>query len=508
MRKQTKLVAVLSAAALLAIGASMTSFAATKGWSQEGGEWVYLDSYGDRVSNKWVKSGDKYFYLGDDGLMLTDAVVTADNGDVYYVDASGARVENAWVAVDNDDITDEDISTVWYHFGSNGKAKRAGSDKEYQAYSIPYGDGQNAYFVFDGDGIMQSGWLDVPGSSDSTLYYLGDENQGWAHTGWQYIDIADVDMFSDVAGDEIFDSEEWFYFDSKGKATKDKKKYINGKWYVFNEKGIMLDKWVSATASFINDEDVSSSYASGSNYHEEDNGWRDKGWVKTYAKNGEFDDSYDSDTHWFWILTNGEAFRATDANSTGIKFKGFDGQATLLESDSKKLALKYINGKYYMFDGDGKMQKGLFKLSGVKKGQTTLDDGWYYFNEDGGSVEGQMVTKKKVTISKDGEDRTFYFDAKGRAYQNVMEKNGTLYNSDGQIVNGYGDGNKYEFVEAPCDFHNLDATNSLAVRGGTWVLINGQGKIRKNTGSGTVKDMDGNKYSVGDPYYTATPVND
>ena len=34
MRKQTKLVAVLSAAALLAIGASMTSFAAT-GWQEE-----------------------------------------------------------------------------------------------------------------------------------------------------------------------------------------------------------------------------------------------------------------------------------------------------------------------------------------------------------------------------------------------------------------------------------------------------------------------------------------
>ena len=33
MRKQTKLVAVLSAASLLAIGASMTSFA--KGWTED-----------------------------------------------------------------------------------------------------------------------------------------------------------------------------------------------------------------------------------------------------------------------------------------------------------------------------------------------------------------------------------------------------------------------------------------------------------------------------------------
>ena len=51
MRKQTKLVAVLSAAALLAIGASMTSFAAA-GWQEENGTWVYYDKdgYQDRKS--------------------------------------------------------------------------------------------------------------------------------------------------------------------------------------------------------------------------------------------------------------------------------------------------------------------------------------------------------------------------------------------------------------------------------------------------------------------------
>ena len=52
MRKQTKLVAVLSTAALLAIGASMTSFAA-QGWAEEDGTWVYYDRNGDRVTDKW-----------------------------------------------------------------------------------------------------------------------------------------------------------------------------------------------------------------------------------------------------------------------------------------------------------------------------------------------------------------------------------------------------------------------------------------------------------------------
>ena len=66
MRKQTKLVAVLSTAALLAIGASMTSFAA-QGWAEEDGTWVYYDKNGDRVTDSWKKSGDNWFWLDDSG---------------------------------------------------------------------------------------------------------------------------------------------------------------------------------------------------------------------------------------------------------------------------------------------------------------------------------------------------------------------------------------------------------------------------------------------------------
>ena len=47
MRKQTKIAAVVSAAALLALGASMTSFAASKGtWMMVDGEWYCYDKNG------------------------------------------------------------------------------------------------------------------------------------------------------------------------------------------------------------------------------------------------------------------------------------------------------------------------------------------------------------------------------------------------------------------------------------------------------------------------------
>uniref|UniRef100_UPI000A46C923 hypothetical protein n=1 Tax=Clostridium sp. NkU-1 TaxID=1095009 RepID=UPI000A46C923 len=100
MRKQTKLVAVLSTAALLALGASMSSFAAT-GWQEENGTWVYYDKNGDTVTEKWAKSGDNWFWLNDDGEMGTDALVEY-NDNYYYVDENGAMVTNKWVSIEND----------------------------------------------------------------------------------------------------------------------------------------------------------------------------------------------------------------------------------------------------------------------------------------------------------------------------------------------------------------------------------------------------------------------
>ena len=89
MRKQTKLVAVLSAAALMAIGASATAFAATAHWDQEDGEWVYLDRNGDRVTDEWKKSNGYWYYLDEDGYMAKDQVIE-DDDDKYYVTRSGS----------------------------------------------------------------------------------------------------------------------------------------------------------------------------------------------------------------------------------------------------------------------------------------------------------------------------------------------------------------------------------------------------------------------------------
>ena len=117
MRKQTKLVAVLSAAALFAIGASMTSFAATKGWTQEDGEWVYLGSDGERVTETWKRSGDYYYWLDENGDMAKGKVVNCKDN-FYYVNEDGVRLTNQWIAVENEDgdtVDGKEVDVFWYY---------------------------------------------------------------------------------------------------------------------------------------------------------------------------------------------------------------------------------------------------------------------------------------------------------------------------------------------------------------------------------------------------------
>ena len=79
MRKQTKIAAVVSAAALLALGASITSFAAAKGtWMMVDGEWYCYDANGDVYENTFCSSNGKEYYVGDDGMLVRSSWVEYD----------------------------------------------------------------------------------------------------------------------------------------------------------------------------------------------------------------------------------------------------------------------------------------------------------------------------------------------------------------------------------------------------------------------------------------------
>ena len=146
MRKQTKIAAVVSAAALLALGASMTSFAVSKGtWMMFDGEWYCYDKNGDAYTNVFCSSSGKEYYVGDDGQLVRSEWVE-DGSDKYFVNSSGAKITNDWRLTTpyGDDSADEE----WYYFQSNGKMA-TGKKITYKSKT----------YYFDTGRIMLTGWV-------------------------------------------------------------------------------------------------------------------------------------------------------------------------------------------------------------------------------------------------------------------------------------------------------------------------------------------------------------
>lgn len=413
MRKQTKLVAVLSAAALLAVGASMTSFAAT-GWQEENGEWVYYNKDGDQVTDTWAKSGDAWFYLNGDGVMATDELID-DGTNYYYVNSNGAMVANGWVAVENENAGDSDEpDAYWYYFQANGKAYKSTGSASFKTIN-------GKQYAFDSEGKMLYGWVNKEDATritgddawQSGDYYCGDENDGARASGWMKLSV--------LKDDE--DKNYWFYFNpSNGKkyaaddATKYAIKTINSKKYAFNEMGVMQDGWTDTLAT---DAEVATiteyQYFNGG-----DEGWRlQKGWVKVVPAENVNKNAYDDDsTKWYYADGSGNVYNSI---------------------------LKTINNKKYAFNAKGEMISGLWALNIDSAGKilgemieigdagkfdtayTAYDKNKnyavYYFGngDDGAAKTGNQ------TLDVDGDSYSYSFGTTGATkYKGVSETKKTL----------------------------------------------------------------------------------
>ncbi len=428
MRKQTKIVAVASAAAILAIGASMTSFAAT-GWVEEDGVWYYYDKDGNKVEDEWKKSGDSWYWLDseEDGGMAVDKLIE-DGDNTYYVDSNGTMVKNTWVKVVNEDQDDDDDPAEYnyYYMQSNGKAYKAGDTTSTKFRTI---DGKR--YAFDDDGKMLYGWVDGNGArlsgeddwanpltDDDAMYYCGSWDDGAMKTGWQRIYVHDAD--------EDDDMEHWFYFKSNGKKEYNnedgniKEKKINGKRYGFDIRGVMVYEWTLATGG------TNSASASDWKYFSspEDGARKTKGWFKVVAPSD--DNTFNSE-----VYSGG--FASKHADDEDEKWYYADGDGKLAQAEIKK-----IKGKYYAFrpdDGEkgAAMLSGLVlmevkdgkivdvaddgvdtdELSDILDGKKTVEDGYtlYYFGNDADS-DGAMKTGS-TTVTLDGDSYNFYFSKSG-----------------------------------------------------------------------------------------------
>jgi glucan-binding YG repeat protein len=472
MKKQTKLVAVLSTAALLAIGASMTSFAAT-GWAEEDGTWVYYDRNGDKVTDKWAKSGNNWYYLDSNGEMAVDQLIE-DGDNYYYVDVNGVMAANQWVAIDNEDAgQDDEPEHYWYYFQANGKALKQGDSSTVALKTV-----NGKKYAFDDEGKMLYGWVAADNAEriDDTDgdafkdgdYYFGGEDDGAMTTGWLLMDITYDEATNDYeiapAFNEDEDQSRWFYFKSNGKKVyssstdETKDKTINGKKYTFDQYGAMIAEWSLdkakassslGTSNFADYEKAgkSAKYSQSWRYFNsvEDGSRVSKGWFKVvsaeYLNQGKYNDDEDA---WYYA----------------------DGSGNLYAGE-----FKTIKGKKYAFRTDGRMINGLKFIQKDANGNITDvraddDDDYNFDTEDdfiknatdyyakngydcyyfGGGEDGAMKTNK-TSITIDGDSFNFYFEKSGskKGAGLTGEKDDKYYLS-GMLVKA-GSDEKYQVVQ-------------------------------------------------------------
>ena len=462
MRKQTKIAAIVSAAALLAIGASMTSFAAT-GWQEEDGTWVYYNRAGEKVANSWEYSGDNRFYLDDAGNMATDSLIE-DNDDYYYVDANGAMVRNRWVAIDNESAGEDNQPDVWwYYFQANGKAYK----NSHASGTIFKRVINGKTYCFDEDGKMQYGWVKkddgVTDYDDNAYqeaeYYFGDENDGAMSIGWREIALSDVaDAEDEQPGDSYWDSDQvrWFYFKASGaKQTSSTNKTINGRKYGFDQYGRMIADWhnnslgaatyqnasrrgssnnatATATAAYAKDFMYFSSPEDGARFT--------KGWFKVvpgyYLNYADYDNGTD---RWYYADGNGNLYAGQIKTIKGKKY-AFDLKGGMIYG----LALLRTDGNtIYEYADDENKYDSQDKFMETARNMSS-DWAFYYFS-DNEDKDGSMKTGTQK-ISLDGESFSFNFKKggtkKGQGVTGMSEKK---YYLGGMLLTADAD-NKIEVV--------------------------------------------------------------
>ena len=406
MRKQTKIAAIVSAAALLALGASMTSFAASKGtWMMVDGEWYCYDKNGDAYTNVFCSSNGKEYYVGEDGQLVRSSWVEYDSS-YYFVNSSGAKITNDWRLTTpyDDDTADEE----WYYFKSNGK--RAENEK------ITY---KGKTYYFDTDGKMLTGWVTTGDSATSVNEATGyekdhtfycDETGARVEGAW----VKDTEPGTD---DDDADADEYWYYLKKatGKPATGKQSNINGQIYLFNNEGQMQHGWVAATdtngAKFVqldkeDDEKSMSAAGNAAVYYcgDEDDGHAKKNkWTKTWPPDNTSEE--DDDKEWFWFDKDGVLFRSGENKGSATasdawKYKLDEGT---LKKDTNEstgvISKKKVSSKDYWSTKDGVMLSKFY----------LINDAMYYF---GGSDDGSMKTGSQTVKDNTGDSYKFYFYTK------------------------------------------------------------------------------------------------
>ena len=543
------------------------------GWVLYQNQYYYLEN-ASPIKNCVRKIENSYYGFDNEGVMYKDCTFTIGwNWRVCYrARSNGKLYVSEWY---------KDTDGNWYFYDDNacgasglkiinGKKYLFSSYNEYAhkllINSIEYWDG--SYYAVDKNGeILQSeGWHKIVGDwcyvkEDGTLYQGILENCGYTYymdpKMWKNIEITDIDGNAckiDSSGHISKITENGFFnrgwrssYVSEGTIVKNCWKRISGKWYYFDKDGYMMisDDRNNGTVHTIK---INNKYY----YFYEDGAMAENGWVYMctgkwcFAKaSGELvtGDAWIGKTLYHFsddgVLKSGicnengtyAVFNKDGAKLGTITQEGWNkinGNYYYLEDGCVKAdgAYKLANGKWYVFDKDGKM------LSGTKQNNRWLSEsgsaltGWikrggawyyadldtaelytgfqkingvqYYFRSNGTMLAEETVVDSKlimaesngavkgIVLLEDGwsyHDGECYYSKKGVVYtgwvgkyyveRGRMQRNTSIYDSKAKKyywVDEYGVYQKNKWVNNDQCYAKSDGT--LAEN--EWIEIDGK----------------------------------
>lgn len=453
MKRQIQLIKVLTVTAILSAGISMTSFAAG-GWTEENGGWAYYNDNGERVTSQLLEIDENYYYIGQDGLM----------------------VSNQWVSVDNENAGQEDEpEKYYYYFQGNGKAYRRSDGTPSGVTRTKEIDGKK--YAFDTEGRMLYGWVSEgerqTGENAWTEgdYYFGQEDDGAMKFGWQRIRIV-ADPDDEVLPDDgIWEDEEqdrWFYFTSNGKKKKGKpdklaRLTLHGQKYGFDEYGRMISSWYADPTLITTD-------VYDKNASAEENETKRQGGT-----------GYTKEFMYFGAPESGARYTKGWFRARPSRY--------LMES-------KHLDEETYMYYADG--NGGLY-ANEIR----TIDGEKYAFDNYGRQIKGLVCLTMEDENASSKFESAWYQDKEGREFSSIDSFNELIgyerYNSKGSLVESY----QHEFDSRKMRFYYFNGLNGKMLTGSHKIKL-GEDEVEfvfaesgRLKGSGLFGKKDGKLYQAG-----------
>lgn len=354
---------------------------------------------GTQLQKGWLIWHDGYYYIDPTTHTYVTGWQTVDNITYYFKDShsSTSGFEGGQMVTGPCNIDGKlyyfstgtesrplpDASDENSRFGIGAKITQNGGDPW-----ILTKDGKWYYIDITDDHSLVTGWKTVTGSEKVTNYYYFDPTTGEMQTG--LTKVGDYYYYLRRKGDG--GSEGSCIVDSGVFTACDGKSY-----YIRNGSGDI-------------DTDVEVWYEPGDNYKYYVQS--DHSLAKGATKIG--DDIY-------YFVNDGEEEML--GQPVGSMLTGW---YPLLPDDVEDENLKYNKTRYYYFDTDGKMVKGLKEIGGkiyyfdesddvyasgvmYNIGWKKVGDDWYYF-----SVNGEALTGLQRAKNGDGNYGLYYFDADGK----------------------------------------------------------------------------------------------